>query len=234
MAAVIKGYVDTGFGQVHYRKTTGERGGLPIVLLHQTASSSVMFETLMGELGDQFDCVAPDTPGFGGTDAPPEPGSIALYARVLADALSALGIERCLLFGHHTGVSIAVQMLHDRPALAERLALSGPCLLTPEAAADFATKTQGMVLKEDGSHLQVVWERIQGKDAEAPLELKQREAMLTLVAGTRWHEGYHAVFEHAEFGAQLAAVACPTLVFAGDKDTVYHLLRPSFDLLQDD
>ena len=45
--SIVKGYVQTDLGQIHYRKKEGE--GLPIVCFHQTASSSAMFEAFMVE-----------------------------------------------------------------------------------------------------------------------------------------------------------------------------------------
>lgn len=233
MPKIIKGYVDTAFGQVHYRTTGEDVVGLPIVMLHQTASSSEMFESLMLELGNEFMIFAPDTPGFGGSFRPQERGTIPMYARALLAALDGMQIEKCLLFGHHTGATIAVEMLHQRASLATKLALSGPCLLTPEGARELGQKTPPMELKPDGSHLMAVWERILAKDPEAPLALREREAVLTLVASTRWTEGYHAVFNHAaEFDRALRAIEIPTLVFAGDKDTVFHLLEPSYRALK--
>jgi len=41
---IRKGYVDTSGGQCHYRYIEGQ--GTPIVFLHQTPSSSLMFEKL--------------------------------------------------------------------------------------------------------------------------------------------------------------------------------------------
>ncbi len=233
MPKISKGYVDTAFGQVHYRTTGEDFVGPPIVMLHQTASSSEMFEALMLELGNEFMIFAPDTPGFGGSFRPSERGTIPLYARALLAALEGRQIETCLLFGHHTGATIAVEMLHQRKTLASKLALSGPCLLTNEGARELAQKTPAMELRADGGHLQQVWERILAKDPEAPLALREREATLTLSAGPRWTEGYHAVFNHAaEFDRDLRAVDVPTLVFAGDKDTVFELLEPSYRALR--
>lgn len=233
MPKIRKGYVDTAHGQVHYRMTGEDVMGLPIVMLHQTASSSEMFESLMLELGHEFMIFAPDTPGFGGSYRPHERGTIPLYAKALLEALAVRRIETCLLFGHHTGATIAVEMLHQKPSIATKLALSGPCLLTPEGARDLSQKTPHMELRPDGAHLLQVWERILAKDPEAPLALREREAVLTLVAGTRWTEGYHAVFNHAvEFDRALRAIDVPTLVFAGDKDTVFHLLEPSYRALK--
>jgi pimeloyl-ACP methyl ester carboxylesterase len=234
MQKIAKGYVDTGWGQVHYRTIGDLTAGMPIVMLHQTASSSEMFEALMRELGDEYVIFAPDTPGFGCSFRPEERGTIPLYAKALLDALDALAVDRCWLFGHHTGATIAVQMMHERPSLAARVALSGPCLLTEDGARELAKKTPALELKQDGSHFAQVWERIQSKDCDAPLALKYREAVLTLLAGPRWSEGYHAVFQHwAEFDRQLRALSVPTLVFAGDKDTVFNLLEPSYRALKD-
>jgi pimeloyl-ACP methyl ester carboxylesterase len=233
MLKITKGYVDTPWGQVHYRTTGDHAVGMPIVMLHQTASSSEMFEGLMQELGNEYVIYALDTPGFGNSFRPQEKGAIPFYAKALLAALEGLAIERCWLFGHHTGATIAVEMMHLKPQLAPRLALSGPCLLSEAAAKELAQKTAAMELKQDGSHFAQVWERIQAKDPDAPLALKYREAVLTLVAGTRWSEGYHAVFNHwAEFDKYLRAIDVPTLVFAGDKDTVFHLLEPSFRALK--
>jgi pimeloyl-ACP methyl ester carboxylesterase len=233
MRQIKKGYVDTPWGQVHYRRLGDAAGSMPLVMLHQTASSSEMFESLMLELGDATTTIALDTPGFGGSYRPEQRGSIGHYAEALLSALEGLSIERCFLFGHHTGATIAVEMLSRRPTLAPRLALSGPCLLSESFARELADKTLPMELREDGSHFAQVWERIQAKDPEAPLALKYREAVLTLVAGPRWSEGYHAVFEHWEaFDRQLRALEVPTLVFAGDKDTVFHLLEPSYRALK--
>ncbi len=233
MPKISKGYVDTRFGQIHYRRTGEELSGPPIVMLHQTASSSEMFESLMLELGDEFSIVAPDTPGFGASFRPRERATIALYAQALLAALEGMRIDTCFLFGHHTGATIAVEMIARRAQLARRLALSGPCLLSEDGARELARKTPPMELSADGAHLQQVWARIVDKDPAAAVDLRQREAVLTLVAGTRWTEGYHAVFDHAaEFDRQLRALDLPTLVFAGEKDTVFHLLEPSYRALK--
>ena len=85
-----KGYADTPDGQVHYRERPGD--GTPIVLLHQTASSSVMWERVMRRYPPGRRLLALDTPGFGLSDAPPAcpPEGLAYYARRVAGALDAL------------------------------------------------------------------------------------------------------------------------------------------------
>ena len=86
MTRIRKGYVATSAGQAHYR-TAGESSAPAILMLHQTASSSAMYEPLMERLGAEYFLFAPDTPGFGGTFFPAEVASIALYAQVLREAM---------------------------------------------------------------------------------------------------------------------------------------------------
>ena len=221
---MVKGYVDTPYGQVHYRSSPGPPAGTPLVLFHQTASSSVMYESLCDELGDDVWSFAPDTPGFGGTSAPSEAASIKYYADVLYESVRAMGIERCWLFGHHTGASIAVQMAYDHPDLALKMALSGPPFLSEEEKAERRAAVQPIVVTRDGSYLATTWERTWAKQPNMPEALAHRETVLNLHAGERYHEAYLAVFNH-DFANQLLQLRIPLLLMAGDLDTLW----PHFD-----
>lgn len=222
---IRKGYVDTRWGQVHYRQTP-LRDGLPLVLLHQTASSSVMFEALMDELGSGYGCLAPDTPGFGGSFQNEGSPTVKFWSDSLYEALIGIGIKECWLFGHHTGASIAVQLEHDHPGFARKLILSGPPYLSSEQQCTFKSNLYRITLQPDGSHLLPVWERIAAKEPNVPLVLAHREAVLTLQVGQHYHEAYEAVFDHG-FADQLQAIQCPTLVMAGEFDALKEYLEPA-------
>lgn len=221
-----KGYAETRFGQIHYR-AAGSGSGLPLVLLHQTASDSVMYEPLMRALAAETRLIALDTPGFGGSvgfDAPP---TVELWSKALSDALSALGISACNLFGHHTGASIAAQIAVDRPDLVRALALSGPPYLSAEERARFlATAVYRISPSRDGAHLNAIWARIFAKEPGVPLDLGEREALLTLQAGPRYAPAYEAVFSH-DFAGLLPRIACPTLVMAGEHDSLRAYVEPA-------
>ena len=227
MGRIVKGYVETPAGQVHYRATLKERDAPPLVLFHQTASSSAMYEPLMRELADDFWMFAPDTPGFGGTFFPPGRPTVAYYADVLYDSLQAMGIAEGVVFGHHTGASIAVQMVYDHPALARKMVLSGPPHLTPSEREVRKADVHATLIKPDGSHLLETWERLGSKETAAPLALIHRETVLALHAGERYHEAYLAVFEH-DFAGQLPAIDCPMLLLAGEIDTLRPYLEPAY------
>lgn len=215
---IRRGYVDTPFGQIHYR-TAGARGAPPLVLFHQTASSSAMFEPLLARLGDRFHCFAPDTPGFGGSDPLSSPATMPEYAQVLHAACLAFGFERAIVFGHHTGASIAVQVEHDRPGFTQAMILSGPPYLDEARRRALARGVEPMQFDEAGGHVAATWRRLRAKNDRAPLSLTHRETVLTLQAGPRWHEAYLAVADH-DLPAQLAHVRCPVVVLVGEKDTL--------------
>jgi pimeloyl-ACP methyl ester carboxylesterase len=216
---------------VHFRAVGKPRADrLPLVLLHQTASSSAMFERMMPLLDEEIYVVAPDTPGFGGTDALPERATVARYAEVLLEALRRLEIEKCVLFGHHSGASIAVAIAHRAPAFVDRLMLSGPPYLTKAALEKLVPSVTPVTLDENGGHLASVWKRIRAKDSNAPLELSHRETLLNLIAGARYPEAYEAVFAH-DFESELRGVKCPTLVVVGPDDTIFASAEPASRLL---
>lgn len=76
-----------------------------------------------------------------------------------------------------------------------------------------------------------LWNRLRAKDENAEISLINREFLLNLYAGERYHEAYFAVFNH-DFEIQLASLECPILVTAGDKDTLVNSLESAFKVLR--
>jgi haloalkane dehalogenase len=226
---IKKGYIETSFGLIHYR-TVGKPNNPHVLLLHQTASSSAMYEAIMNLLADKFYFFAPDTLGFGGSDFPKQLATMQLYAHSLREASEKLGLKNPFVFGHHTGASIAVQMEFDSP-FARKMFLSGPPYLSQEQKDSFKKGVQPIVIKPDGSHLIELWNRLRAKDENAEIALIHREFLLNLHAGERYHEAYHAVFNH-DFETQLATLNCPILVTAGNQDTLKNSLERAFKALK--
>jgi len=216
---ITRHYFDHNDGQLHYRRC-GSVANPPLLLLHQSPSSSAMYELLMPLLADRFYIFAPDTPGFGQSDALSEGFSIAGVATLMAEFIGALAAQPCFVFGHHTGATIATQLAADAPDLVSGLALSGPTLLSPELQKILPSKAQSIELQEDGGHLLAMWQRIRAKDDAAPLPLTQREALLAWQCGDDYAASYRAVSE-LDYAALLKRVSCRTLVFAGDQDPLF-------------
>ena len=222
-----RAYVDVDGLQVHYR--SAGRAGAPVLLLHQSPSSSAMYEKLMHELADRFHLFAPDTPGFGNSD-PLGEVSVEGFAAIIKGFIGALDIGPCNVFGHHTGAAIAVQLAHDYPELVKAMALSGPTLLNEEQRRSLPGLASPLPPVPDGSHLQAMWERLRAKDPDAPLELSQRELLSAFASGDAYPASYGAVTRQAT-AQQMEAIQCPVLVFAGDADPLYSAVAPSVALL---
>ncbi|MCS7003115.1 MAG: alpha/beta hydrolase, partial [Dehalococcoidia bacterium] len=110
---ILKGYVNTPEGQIHYR-AGGE--GFPLVLLHQNPSSSMMWEAVQpGLIAGGRRVIAFDTPGYGLSDPPPIKPDIPYYARRILNALDLLGVDRFDVCGHHTGALIGGTLAADHP-----------------------------------------------------------------------------------------------------------------------
>lgn len=221
---IRKAYFDSGEGQIHYRYRAGE--GTPWVLLHQTASSSAMFEAVMRELPATGAVYALDTPGFGGSTRPVCKPTVATYVSALLQAIDALGLKQFNLFGHHTGAAIACQLAAEHPERVLRLGMIGPVQLSEEERTAWrGSAIKPLTIELQGTHLYEVWQRVTHLDTQpiaypATAELATREAIDTLIAGDRWHEAYEAVFNQ-DFPALLAQVRCPLWFACGEADVLY-------------
>ena len=228
--SIGRGYMATSFGQVHYRYA-GTPGAPVLLLLHQTPSTSAMYEPMMQALGPHFRLIAPDTPGMGMSDAMPGKMTIPRLAQGIAEFLDELGVVRCYVFGHHTGASIAVELGAQQPSLVEAVALSGPPLLTATMRETLPALASAFDVREDGKHLASMWQRIRDKDHDAPLEIIERETLNGIRLGDRYRAAYAAVVEH-DIATTMTGLECPALVFAGTEDTLYSQLDAAFELLK--
>lgn len=125
MIPVRKTYVDGPYGQVHARLTPPVADASPLVCLHATAYSSQSFLPLMQAAGGTRQVIAIDAPGYGESDAPPQPIDMAGYAQAVSAALGQLVGDPVMLLGYHTGCYIATEMAIARPATVDRLVLIG-------------------------------------------------------------------------------------------------------------
>ncbi len=223
-----KQYLSTPQGQVHVR-LAGRPFLPPLVLLHQTPSSGVMFERMIPLLAEQFWVLAPDLPGFGNSFAPERPFTVPLWAEAITHMLQSLQIGRCALFGHHTGAAVAVQIAYSCPNLVNHLVLSGPPLLDEPTKQRLRAGLPTYALHESGDFLLNTWQRIRQKNSTADLSLSLRETLLSLQLNGRYAEAYEAVFAH-DFATQLAALTCPLLLLAGERDSLRASLEPAHAL----
>jgi pimeloyl-ACP methyl ester carboxylesterase len=88
--------------------------GPPVVLLHGLTGSRAYLEPFAERLARTHRVVALDLPGHGGSDAL-DPFSFAAAARLMADAVGGVGVERPVVLGHSFGAPLAVAWAAERP-----------------------------------------------------------------------------------------------------------------------
>jgi len=213
-----RGYVDLPWGQIHYRE---HGAGEPVLLLHQTPSSSSMWERVIHVFPPGYRLVAPDTPGFGSSDAPavPDAGGLAWYAEQVVAVMDRLGIERASVVGHHTGAMIATEIAARSTERIDKLVLIGMLAFRttlqrhwwlnqvkrwqPDATGAFLETSalpflRAVVTRDD------------------PAQFLD-SLVAYLQAGPNYWWAYDAVFAYDTI-ARAPAVEAPTLLLVGDRE----------------
>lgn len=238
MTAVHKGFVDVPHGQVHFRY--GGRGPV-VVMLHDAPRSSVAHVPNIEWLGEHFTVLALDTPGYGNsTPLPMADPEIPDFAAALATTLDALGIERCALYGCHTGAKIALCFAADHPARAALTILDGLALPARPATAEVLERyLPDFEPVADGSHLVQLWARtldfhryFPWFDRRAgtrlarglPDDLALHEyAVDVLMAGRHWSSAYRAALRHLA-PPDVSRLRSRTVFMAREDDVLYDSL----------
>ena len=227
-----KKYVDGPIGQVHVREM-GD--GAPLVLLHQTAWSSLQFKNAMPLLASRgIRCIAIDTPGYGLSDGPDQPPTIYDYAESLASVLDALGLGQTIVLGHHTGASIATAFATEYPGMVERLFLHGVPIYTAEEREQRLSRPHfDQTPREDGSHLIDRWavtDKVSGQKA-SPEAIHWSLVQFFWAGSNEWF-GHHAAFSY-DLETDFKALTMPATVISNSGD-VLHTKMPYLKNLRPD
>src|SRR5262245_45554335 len=97
--------------------------GPAIVLLHGYAETSRMWKPLISKLASNFTVIAPDLPGIGDSDVPPDGLDMTHAAIRIHDLVKQLGIAKAQVVGHDIGLMVAYAYAAQFPAETERLVL---------------------------------------------------------------------------------------------------------------
>lgn len=135
----LKAYRPGRFGQIHYRyvepKTATRKP--PLLCLHPSPMSSLVYGDLLPFMGTDRLVVAADTPGYGLSDRPAAPPSIGDYAAAMGDLVDELGFDQFDVFAYHTGCATTVEMARQRPSQLRRIVLNSALMFSPEEIAEY-------------------------------------------------------------------------------------------------
>ena len=216
-----RGYADGPMGQVHYVEAGTEPGPV-VVLLHQTASSSAMFERSMPIIAERYRTVAIDTPGFGQSDPPPAPVQIADYTQAVVAVLNALEIERAHVAGFHTGASIALDVAVDRPERVASATLVGLLACETDEERERWRKEIVKPWQPDGrgEFIDDMMAFLQLYLPEDDGEVFLLELLARLQAGPNYWWTYNAVLDYPAYD-YFSRVRAPVLIVNPSEDPIY-------------
>jgi haloalkane dehalogenase len=213
-------YIDAPHGQIHGR--IAQNDGKPwLVLLHQSPSSSVMFEALIPFLTPYFSVIAPDNPGFGQSD-PLEVLTVSAMGDCIITVLKAHNIAEAFVFGHHTGAAIAASLGVEHPETCIGIAMCGPPALTAQQRQMLPSMAPVAEPEASGAHMGTLWAKLRAKETTAPPALSTREVALALSARST-KQAYQSVADY-DFLAALPQIKCPLMLFAGERDSLIDYL----------
>lgn len=100
--------------------------GPPVVLVHgYVGDGPSTWRPQLAALADEFDVIAMDLPGAGGSDDPPESFGMSGFADTLAGLITALGLTRPHLVGLSFGGATLIEFSRRHQALASTFTLVG-------------------------------------------------------------------------------------------------------------
>jgi len=210
-----------GGRRVAYREAGS---GPPLLLLHGVGSGAGSWLAQLTSLANELRVIAWDAPGYGESDALPDPVPRAAdYAASALGLADALGLERFVLLGHSLGAIMAAALCAHHPERVLRLVLSAPAAGYGKAPADERAQRIGPRLSEMALLGPVGLAEKRARNLLAPNASAQAIAHVRAVMGQLRPDGYAQACQllgHADIFEDLRAIAVPTLVMCGNADAI--------------
>ena len=194
-------WLTTAQGRLCVRVAGGAPGsGVAVVLVHGVIVSSRYLLPMAAELAADRGVLVPDLPGFGLSDPPPGPLTLATLADAVVACATAAGHDRVALVGNSFGAQVSVEAAVRHPARVARLVLIGPT--TDPAARTLPRQYLRWQRNAPDEHLAIL-----------PVMLRDLADM-----GLRRAATLLRVMLDDPIEDKLAHVQAPTLVVRGDRD----------------
>ena len=115
-----------------------EGEGSPVLLLHGWGCNGGHWNQVIAGLKDEHRVIAPDIPGFGESEEPPETWGTKEYARFFEHFMKFLDVERPVIIGHSNGGRISIMLAAD--GLAGKVILTDAAGIKPRRPASYYAK----------------------------------------------------------------------------------------------
>jgi len=192
--------------------------GFPLILLHGFPLNRSIWYPVLPYLTPHLRVILPDLRGFGKSQPGNEPSTMRLMAEDIAQLISKLKIEKCLVAGHSMGgyVSLAYAIAYPQK-------LAGLGLISTQAAADSPEKHQArfktiesvkkhgttMLAKDMPSILTTNPDLYQ--PIAALISANQAEGIINALKG---------MADRPDFTEILPEISAPTVIITGENDSI--------------
>lgn len=142
----------------HYRQQGDSSAETAIVLLHTSPHNSEIFAPLFGRLASlrpKMRIIAPDMPGYGGTDPlPGPPASLEAYVPHFRAFFREMGLRQVIIYGTGTGAQLAIAYANAYPDKVANVLIDNVFQASqPERQIILANVFPDLTPGPDGSHL---------------------------------------------------------------------------------
>ena len=122
-------YIDEGYGDV-------------IFLLHGWGSNKELFSSVTECVKAGYRVIAPDFPGFGGTDEPPAVWSLDDFVNWTKSFILSFNVDKVILLGHSFGGRVCIKLASDpkTPFKIEKVILTGSAGILPKRSLSYKIK----------------------------------------------------------------------------------------------
>jgi pimeloyl-ACP methyl ester carboxylesterase len=182
-----------------------------VVFLHGWGSTGSAFGRLLSAAGEKYFTVAPDLPGFGGSEEPKTPWTVEEYADHTVELVKSLGIQRVIFVVHSFGGRIAITLgaRKNLPFAIEKMIFFSAAGLKPKRGLGYYAKVYTYKLcKLLLTPFPRIKKRYQGSKGSA--DYKNASPMMKQILSK-------AV--NTDLTPLLPAISAPTLLIWGEKDT---------------
>ena len=201
--------------------------GPPLLLVHGFTDNALYFSRAAEMLANDWDVVAYDARGHGGSDRATDTFDDALRVSDLLAVVDALGLERPAMMGHSMGASTIALAVAATPGIARAVVLEDPAWWeTPIPATDEDAAQQEAIRRSGNTAWRdwVAWmqqaphdEALAARRSDSPL---WSEDDIALSLDSRM-EVQLDLFEHfpsvrAPWRTVVPLIDCPTLLVLGD------------------
>lgn len=222
---IKKGYTDGPFGQVHWRKVnSGVNFSPDLYCFHPAPFSGLAFTGIMPALGEERRVIAPDYPGYGGSDPAAAAASIDIYAAAMTAVIDDCSAGNTIdVLGFHTGCFVAAALSIAQPERIRKAVLIDCPSFNQEQRDGFRDAIKPLELTSELACLEGPWASGVTKRLESqPIDRAFEMFVEQLRPGAQMNDAFSAAFSY-DWKKFLPGMKTNTLVLA----TGSPLLAPS-------